>query len=288
MERLTSDKLLPPQSVPQVVTLPRAEWIKIGHLNVRSYLSKLDDITGDESIAHADIMCFTESFLKPHQNVSSLTLNGESSVLYRCDRVTTSSQDLSNGGVMIACASSLQPQSISIQHPPSLEIVSIMVNTHPDLQICVVAVYRRPQLLLRNFVSLLNDYFSHLPHQTNPTVILGDFNDNLFPSTSSSVLLQFMSSLGFTQLVKVPTTDSGSLLDHVYYNQPCARCVVDVLDTYFSDHDKCFVSIPTVDLQLHVTPHFIITYAQCHAVPTITFHRKRYPLSMMRIFIILR
>ncbi len=34
MERLTSDKLLPPQPVPQVVTLPRAGWIKIGHLNV--------------------------------------------------------------------------------------------------------------------------------------------------------------------------------------------------------------------------------------------------------------
>ena len=45
MERLTSDRLLPPEKTPQVVTLPRADWIKIGHLNVRSYFSKLEDIT---------------------------------------------------------------------------------------------------------------------------------------------------------------------------------------------------------------------------------------------------
>ena len=93
-------------------------------------------------------------------------------------------------------------------------------------------------------MSLFGDYLGHLPHQAFPTVILGDFNENLLLSTSSSVLLQFMSSIGFTQLVKAQTTDFGSLLDHIYYNQPCTRCVVDVVDIYFSDHDACFVSIP--------------------------------------------
>ncbi len=35
--------------------------------------------------------------------------------------------------------------------------------------------------------------------------LLGDFNDS---STSSSRLTQYMTSLGFTQLVQMPTTDS--------------------------------------------------------------------------------
>ena len=243
MERLTSDRLLPPQPVPQVVTLPSTDWIKIGHLNVRSYLSKLDDVRGDESIAHTDIMCFTESHLKPHHIVSSPTLNGESSVLYRCDRVATSTQDLSNGGVMIACAPSLHPQCINIQHPPSLEVVSIMVTTRNNLQMCIVAIYRRPQLPLTNLLSLLENYFGDLPHQTVPTIVLGDFNVNLLQSTISSHLPEFMLSQGFTQLVKVPTTDSGSLLDHIYSNQSDTG-IVDVVDTYYSDHDACFLSLP--------------------------------------------
>ena len=243
MERLTSDRLLPPEKTPQVVTLPRADWIKIGHLNVRSYFSKLEDITVDLSIAHADVMCFTETFLKPHHNVSGPVLNGEPSVVYRFDRNTTSTQDLSNGGVMIACASSLMSERTNVPHPPTLEVESILVNARSNLRICVIAVYRRPQLLLSTFLALFEDYLSNIQHHTLPTVILGDFNENLLPYTSSSRLLQFMSSKGFSQLVKVATTDSGSMLDHIYYNQPCAG-VVEVIDTYYSDHDACFLSLP--------------------------------------------
>ena len=46
-----------------------------------------------------------------------------------------------------------------------------------------------------------------------------------------------MSSRGFSQLVQVPTTDSGSLLDHIYYNSIAENTFVDIVDTYYSDHD---------------------------------------------------
>ena len=222
MERLTSDILLPPQPVPQVMALTSTEWIKIEHLNVRSYRAKLEDVAEDKCIAHADVMCFTETHLKSHHNVGNLTLNGESSIFYRYDRATSSAQDLSNGGVLIACASSLHPLCTNIQHPPTLEIVSIVVSTKPGHHICVVAVYRRPQLPLDTFLPLLSDYLGNLP-QGMPTVILGDFNENLLPSTSSTRLLQLMSSLGYPQLVAEPTTDSGSLIDHVYYKPVLPR-----------------------------------------------------------------
>lgn len=131
-------------------------------------------------------MCFTETFLKPHHHINSLILNGELSHLYRCDRAPTSAQDLSNGGVMVACVPSLNPQRMHIEHPTSLEIVSIMITTPKNHQIYVIAVYRRPQLPLRNTLSLFANYLTHLPHQSQPTVILGDFNENL--TTSSSQL----------------------------------------------------------------------------------------------------
>lgn len=243
MERLSSDKLLPSQPTPQV-TLPRSGWIKIGHLNVHSYLSKLDDITRDECIANTDIMCFTETFLKPHQRINSLTVNSASFTLYRCDRVSTTTQDLSNGGVMIACSSSLCSQHIDIQYPPSLEITGIEISEQNNVQLYIVAVYRRPLFQLPNFLSLLAEYLSNLPYRTVPTIIVGDFNTNLLSSSSSSALLRFMSSRSFSQLVKVPTTDSGSLLDHIYFNRPnSVEYTVDVVDTYYSDHDACYLSL---------------------------------------------
>ena len=77
-----------------------------------------------------------------------------------------------------------------------------------------------------------------------PTIIVGDFNDNLLAVSRLSTLSQFMSSRQFTQLVQVPTTDSGTLLDHVYCNTTYENMYIDVIDTYYSDHDAVYLSIP--------------------------------------------
>ena len=67
-------------------------------------------------------MCFTETFLKPHQYIRGdlLPITGDSEVLW-LDRVTMSSQVLSNGGIMIACATSLLPESRNISNPTLLQ-----------------------------------------------------------------------------------------------------------------------------------------------------------------------
>ena len=51
-----------------------------------------------------------------------------------------------------------------------------------------------------------------------------------------------MSYRGFSQLVQVPTTYSGSLLDHIYYNGATDNTFIDVVDTY-SGHDATYLSL---------------------------------------------
>ena len=52
--------------------------------------------------------------------------------------------------------------------------------------------------------------------------------------------------MGFTQLLKSPTTDQGTLLDHVYCSGALNGIVVEVSDTYYSDHDAVLLSIPVI------------------------------------------
>ena len=52
---------------------------------------------------------------------------------------------------------------------------------------------------------------------------------------SMSVFMQ----MGFQQHVTCSTTDYGSLLDHVY-SRRIDDFGVDVVDTYYSDHDRVF------------------------------------------------
>ena len=76
-----------------------------------------------------------------------------------------------------------------------------------------------------------------------PTLILGDFNDNLLDQPESPIV-SLMSTHGYSQLVNSPTTAKGTLIDHIYYNKPNGNITVEVHDTYYSDHDTVYCSIP--------------------------------------------
>ena len=78
-------------------------------------------------------------------------------------------------------------------------------------------------------------------------MILGDFNDNLLHQHNSKIL-SLMSSHGYTQLVQHPTTTQGTLIDHVYYNNSTSNIIVKVQDTYYSDHDCVYCSVPLNDI----------------------------------------
>ncbi len=55
-------------------------------------------------------------------------------------------------------------------------------------------------------------------------------------------------AMGIHNLFSPPTTNSGTLIDNVYYNGTLNGVIVEVSDTYYSDHDAVFVSIPTIDI----------------------------------------
>ena len=199
-------------------------------------------IIKDQAMRQTNILCFTETFLRHHQYLvqSYLPTQNESQV-FRLDRLQTNSEDLTKGGIMIICPSSLQPVRININHPNQLEAISIIAtSTNSGRRMCIVAVYRRPCQPLTEFLPLICNYITNLPNII-PTIILGDFNEDLLSRSTSSSL---MSNREFHQLVHLPTTDSGSLLDHIYYNGNIADAFVDITDTYYSDHDATYLSLP--------------------------------------------
>lgn len=84
----------------------------------------------------------------------------------------------------------------------------------------------------------------HLQNSNVVSIITGDFNEDLL-SIPNSKLVSLMAQYGYSQLVHAPTTDSGSLIDHVYCNTKMPQYVnVHVADVYYSDHDAILCSIP--------------------------------------------
>ena len=76
-----SNQSLPSEPIPKVLSLPGSNWMKIGHLNVHSYLAKWEDIVADQAMRQTNIMCFTETFLKPTLSVT-LPMQTNCQILY--------------------------------------------------------------------------------------------------------------------------------------------------------------------------------------------------------------
>ena len=70
-----------------------------------------------------------------------------------------------------------------------------------------------------------------------PTVVMGDINEDIL--VKESTFETYMAKKGFCQLIKQPTSDKGSLIDHIYVNNLMNSKKVDVEQTpvYYSDHD---------------------------------------------------
>ena len=111
----------------------------------------------------------------------------------------------------------------------------------------ITLVYRSPSVSTDNVLSLMSGILSQITVRDIPSSVLGDFNEDLL-TIPDSRLLHLMSHYGFSQLVQTPTTDRGTLVDHVYYNRPSNHIRVQVQDTYYSDHDTVYCSLPLTHL----------------------------------------
>ena len=79
-----------------------------------------------------------------------------------------------------------------------------------------------------------------------PTAVIGDINENLNKLSKSTKFEKMMKKKGFNQLIKEPTFDSGSIIDHIYVNHAMAdkEVFTQVNAAYYSDHDIISLYIP--------------------------------------------
>ena len=72
-----------------------------------------------------------------------------------------------------------------------------------------------------------------------PFIIMGDFNIDLLALPNHKIRDLLLPSL---QCVNEPTTDNGSVLDHIYSYIIKQNVPVGVLESYFSDHKPVYIA----------------------------------------------
>ena len=231
MVRLNSNRLQPvTQLMCNATSVPH---FTIALLNVRSIVAMLPDIIANASLSSATILCFCKTWLNASQPSPALQID------IRCDRISCDNK----GGVMICVPSQIKPSNTQRFAVNGIEAVSVTLESN-GMQIAVL--YRSSNV---STTTMLSRLLSHISMCNTPSLILGAFNEDALHHQNTA-LLSLMSSFGFTQLVKSPTTSQGTLIDHVYYrnpsSQPSRRIMIHIQDTYYSDHDTVYCSIPFI------------------------------------------
>ena len=234
MEHLRSEKKLP--SLPEpMVWCPPVDCTAVVHLNVQGLnygsRTKKTDMQMDKEIQKVDILCLTETHFEDTQVVNVKNFwKDKKGELYRSDR-----KGRKGGGVIIAVSEKFIRNQIKIDS--QLEVVGVEV--YCPSKVVILCLYIPPSVSKIAAVYHLHQLINSVLHESDRVIVLGDLNEDILLNQDGKVIHESFVKMGFKQHVTCSTTDYGSLLDHVYSCR-IDDIGIDVVDTYYSDHDRVF------------------------------------------------
>lgn len=213
-------------------------------LNIQSLSKNFAEMTNDSRFKKADIICLTETWL-----TESVPVNKYDFEDYTLHHVTRKeaykdTDDLfrmlkasKGGGVAIY---NKGYRNISIHRVP-VDNIEGMLMKDEQTNVSIIVIYRPNVYPLNKFHQNLDMLLKVLLKMTGHKIIMGDFNENLLSTTKSTPKL--MEENGYHQLVTFPTTENGTLIDHVYTNIPLTQLQILPLPTYFSYHEAITLTL---------------------------------------------
>jgi hypothetical protein len=111
--------------------------------------------------------------------------------------------------------SHFQPSNTQMFAANSIEAISTTVQIPNVGNMQIALLYRSPSVPQAILITVLYRLLAHVSQFNTPCIILGDFNEDLLYQQNPPI----KSNFSFVQLVKLPTTPQGTLLDHAFIHQ---------------------------------------------------------------------
>ncbi|XP_056093733.1 uncharacterized protein LOC130072579 [Rhinichthys klamathensis goyatoka] len=207
--------------------------------NVQSLQAHVQDIQAHRQLMNADCICLTETWLKVEDQVQIPGFIFKHNPRAKCyDNSTPLFSNLKQqrgGGVAIYCCENMFFKVI-IPEPCNLECLYFSV---PHISLNAALLYRPNSYQIDVFRQNLLHVITELEKHPGKKVIMGDFNEDILTSSSIGTLMEVH---GYSQHVQCPTTEKGTLIDHVYIKD-AENVTIEIVSTYYSYHEAILVSV---------------------------------------------
>lgn len=222
---------------------------KIAHLNIRSLLGKIDQLSEDITKSGLDILTMSETWLNALHEDKLTSIDNYKFI--RLDRQTlrTNGRVKTGGGLGIYCKHDIQIDSKIFQDlnisDSTIEVQWVVISKAYTKNILIGNVYRPPDGKLVDAFRQLSNQLSKIPKLDKyETVILGDFNaDNLNgEKTPAQLIKKFASEHEYHQMITQPTRYSKknkTTIDLIFTNMK--HCTKSGTCNYnLSDHKMIY------------------------------------------------
>ena len=210
--------------------------------NVQGLKQHYQDLKCNTDFSNADIICLTETWLNNDDDIFDTLLEDfkfyhQPRYLSYCDSSATSKlQEQSHGGVAMYTKNKFSSRlNITVDN---LECIAIIITNPVSFVISVI--YRPPSYSIKRFCECLLNYLNELHKVSTRCIVMGDFNEDLMKHNSQ--VNRLMCNNGYKQHVSKPTTENGTLIDHVY-SKGLDIIEADVIPIYYSYHEAIRITL---------------------------------------------
>lgn len=220
---------------------------KFCHVNLNSVRNKFEEVYNFLTNHHISVFAITESYLDPDRDLSS-TFQIPSYQTLRMDRESCCGKK-SGGGLLIYIHEYFNYDVIDFNFklPGRVQILIVKVYCEFTKPIIVSVVYNPPDTDKSEFLNCFINLNTFLSTFKFEKLIVGDLNVNLIRKGNvfdivAHKLLLLAREFNLSQIIKGPTHNASSLLDHMYVSDKDKFQNVFHFPFAGSDHDLCIVA----------------------------------------------
>ena len=215
---------------------PPKRTLRIAHINPRSLMPSLDDVIDIVTSENIDILCVSETWLRPSVEDSFLIIPGYKFI--RQDRARGR-----GGGTYVISRDTLTAEKLRVPTAGS-ELETLWLSFGRCQRVVIGVAYRPPRGAITPQLDDLRDQLAHLLGKGGSVYLLGDLNIDVLSLRKAGVTyyLQMLSDMHLKQIVTEPTHREGSALDHIVVPED-EGVPVRVVPFHSSDHDLVVANI---------------------------------------------